>query len=144
MFTYVEKKNEQVLGFVTGTTSANGLFKKIIYRDVLWFGLLFLRYIFTHPWNIFKMIRTLTYPGFSEHDPELLTIAVSGKSQKKGIGKKLFMETAGEFRKRKIRLFRISVYDRLPANGFYKKIGCKFDSSFDFLGEKMNYYKYNI
>jgi len=75
---------------------------------------------------------------------ELLTIAVDQHFQRKGIGKKLFEKTIHEFIKRKIHKFKISVYDKLPANEFYLKVGCKMDSSFEFLGEKMNYWKYNI
>ncbi len=144
MFTLVEKKNEQILGFVSGIRSAKGLYHKVILKDLFGFGILFLRYIVTHPEKIVKMLKILTYPGFAMDSPELLTIAVKKEYQKQGIGKKLFHEVAKEFQKREIKRFKISVYDRLPANGFYKKIGCKFNSSFEFLGEKMNYYSFNI
>lgn len=142
MFTFVEKNNEQVLGFVTGITTAKGLYKKIILKDLGWFIIFFLKYICTHPKNIVTIMQTLLYPGFTENDPELLTIAVSYCSQKKGIGRKLFREVVREFQKMKIREFKISVYGKLPANGFYRKIGCKLDKTFTFLGEKMHYYRY--
>lgn len=142
MFTLVEKKNEQILGFVSGIESAKGLYKKVILKNPIGFGILFLRYFITHPEKIVNMLKILTYPGFSDDSPELLTIAVKKDYQKRGIGKNLFQKTVEEFRKRKIKKFKISVYDKLPANGFYKKISCKFLSSFNFLGEKMNYYSY--
>ncbi len=143
MFTLVEIENDQILGIVSGITSVKGLYKKIIFRDIIGFGIVFLSYFITHPIQIVKMVQTLSYPGFEEDIPELLIIAVSREYQKKGIGKKLFHAVVEEFKNRKIKRFKISVYDRLPANGFYKKIGCKFDSSFDFLGEKMNYYTFS-
>jgi len=142
MFTLVEKKNEQVLGFVTGCISTKDLYKKVISCDIFGFTTLILGYFITHPTQIVKLVKMLTYPGFADDSPELLTIAVDKKYQRRGIGKKLFHETVLEFKKRGIRKFRISVYKRLPANEFYKKIGCKFNNSFDFLGERMNYYKY--
>lgn len=144
IFTLVEKKNDQILGLVSGITTVKGLYKKIIFRDLPGFGILFLSYIITHPIQIVKMVKILMYPGFMEDIPELLIIAVSKGHQKKGIGKKLFHEITRQFRKRGIKKFKISVYERMPANGFYKKIGCRYDSSFDFLGEKMNYYTYQI
>lgn len=144
MFTCVEKENDQILGFVTGTVSTEGLYKKIIVKDILRFVYLFSKYLITHPSKIVKMVKTLTYPGFKDNSPELLTIAVSQKFQKKGIGRILFLKVAETFQKKGIRKFKVSVYDRLSANGFYKRMGCRFDSSFDFLGERMNYYSYEI
>ncbi|MBI5452439.1 GNAT family N-acetyltransferase [Candidatus Gottesmanbacteria bacterium] len=144
MFTLVEKKNEQILGFVSGIESAKGLYKKVIFKNPIGFAILFLRYFVTHPEKIVKMVKILSYPGFADDSPELLTIAVKKDYQKRGIGKNLFQKTVEEFTKRKIKKFKISVYDKLPANGFYKKIGCKFVNSFEFLGEKMNYYSYEI
>ncbi len=142
MFTLVEKENEQILGFVSGIESAKGLYKKVIFKNPIGFGTLFLSYFITHPTKIVKMIKILTYPGFRDDSPELLTIAVIGRTQRKGIGTKLFKSCVIEFEKRGIKTFKISVYDRLTANEFYKKIGCKFENSFEFLEEKMNYYSY--
>lgn len=170
MFTLVERRNGQVLGFVTGVASAKGLYKKIFFRDVLSFTILLLRYFITHSKEVVKIGKIITYPGFSDDSPELLTIAVERKHQRRGIGRKLFFKVVEEFGKRdrpcKIKnlqgkgdkgdggnkgkkvknrgKFFVSVYDRLPANAFYKKIGCAFYCSFDFLGEKMNYYSCEI
>lgn len=142
MFTLVKKQNEQILGFVSGIVSTKGLYKKVIFRNPIFFGILFLRHFITHPQEIIQVLKILTYPGFSEDNPELLTIAVVSEAQRKGIGTKLFHACVREFRKRGIRKFKISVYERLPANVFYQKIGCRFENSFNFLGEKMNYYSY--
>jgi ribosomal protein S18 acetylase RimI-like enzyme len=144
MFTYIDEQNGQIAGFVSGIMTTKGLFLKIISQDIIGFGILFLSFIITHFMAFFKMMATLAYPGFSQDDPELLTIAISNKYQKKGIGRTLFQKTAEEFKKRGVREFQISVYNRLPAVGFYKKIGCTHVRTFDFLGEKMSYYKYKI
>lgn len=143
IFTYVEARDGEVLGFVTGATNAKGLYKKIILSNPLGYAFIFLKHVFAHPANFIRLIKILFYPGFNIPGPELLTIAVSQKAQGKGIGSKLFRKTVKEFEKRGIRKFKISVYDRLPANKFYLKIGCKRVDSFMFLGEKMNYYSYD-
>jgi len=144
IFTLVEIENEQVLGFVTGTIRVKGLYKEVISRDVFSFIWLSLNNLVTHPQNIVKMAKTLTYPGFVDDIPELLTIAVEKDYRNRGIGKKLFLQTAKEFQKRGFKKFRVSVYDKLPANDFYKKMGCRFEKSFLFQNEKMNYYTYKL
>lgn len=144
MFTLVDIENEQVLGFITGTTKVKGLYKRVLLKDITSFIFLFSNNLFTHPQNIVKMAKTLSYPGFADDVPELLTIAVEKDCRNRGIGKKLFLQTAKEFQKRGYQKFRVSVYERLPANEFYKKIGCRFERSFLFQNEKMNYYSYII
>jgi len=142
MFTIVEAKNGQILGFATATVSMKGLYKKIILKDIPGFGISLLKYFSTHPSGIFQTVKIFTYPGFTDDIPELLTIAVAKKWQKRGIGRKLFQEIVREFKKRKITSFRVSAYGRLLANEFYQKIGCSLERSFDFMSEKMNYYRY--
>lgn len=144
MWTIVEKSNDHICGFVSGVMSVNGLNKKIIFKDLWGFILLFLKIFITQPKLIVKTVKTITYPGFSSDSPELLTMVVNRKHQGKGIGRNLFEKCVEEFRKRGIKSFRISAYDRLPANGFYKHIGCRLESSFNFLGSSMNYYRYII
>lgn len=144
IFTYVAKEDEQILGFVSAITSTKGFHKKIIFKDIAGFAIIFLRYFITHPEKIVKILRILSYPGFFDNSPELLTIAIAKKYQRRGIGSKLFKKTAAEFKKRGFKKFKVSVYDKLPVNQFYKKVGCQFEKSFIFLGEKMNYYSYEI
>ena len=143
MWTIVEKRNDHILGFVSCVTNVNGLNKKIIFKDLWGFILLFLNIFITQPKLLVKTVKTFTYPGFSHDSPELLTMVVEKKHQGKGIGWNLFKKATSEFRRRGIKSFRISAYDRLSANGFYKHIGCGLENSFNFLGEKMNYYRYN-
>lgn len=142
MFTFVEIKDEHICGFVTGVTGMKGLYKKIISKDILMFGVSLLSYLITHPAKITETMQTLRYPGFEDESPELLTIVIEKSQRGRGLGKKLFSKTADEFKKRGIKKFRISVYDDLPANGFYKKIGCTKVLAFEFLGRKMNYYSF--
>lgn len=144
MFLFVEKENGQIVGFVSGISNPKGLYKKIITRDILGFSWIFLKHFVKHPTNITKFVKILLYPGFSESIPELLSIAVSKKHQMKGIGRRLFTRTVNEFQSKGLHEFKISVYEKLAANGFYQKMGCQKVQTFEFLGEKMNYFIYRI
>lgn len=144
MKTIVEIENEQIIGFATFATRVKGLYFNLISKDFLGFIWLFLRYFITHPRNIIKVAKSLSYPGFRDDIPELLTIAVDNKYQKGGIGRKLFENTVKNIGKKGFDKFRISTYERLAANGFYLRMGCKLERSFPFLGQEMNYYIYQI
>ena len=144
MFTFVETDGKRMRGFVSSIEKTKGLYKQVLLRRPVSFGFIFLKYFITHPQKLSKFIKILAYPGFSEDSAELLSIAVDKNHRRKGVGRGLFNKVHQEFKKRGIKKFKISVYDRLPANGFYLKIGCRKIASFDFLGEKMNYYEYSI
>jgi ribosomal protein S18 acetylase RimI-like enzyme len=144
LFTYVEEKNGKIRGFVMGAESTKGLFLRIILKDVWGFSLLFSRFLVLHVFSFFKLIATLAYPGFSQDGPELLSIAVSNKYQGQGIGKVLFKKIEKEFQLRGFSEFKISVYDRLPSAGFYKKMGCRHTVRFSFLGENMSYFSFKV
>ena len=142
MFTFVEEEKGRVAGFVSGGTDAGGLNRRVLLSHPLQFGIILLKYIITHPEKINKFIRLVKYPGFKGGNAELLTLAVLENRRLKGIGRGLFNKTADEFEKRGVNKFKISAYAKLPANRFYKKMGCKLISSFEFLGEEMNYYEF--
>lgn len=144
IFTIVKRKDDKVVGFATGAVKTKGLYKRLLLSDKLGFLVILLSYIITHPHKISKMVSTLAYPGFKDDDAELLSITISKNEQRKGLGRELFGDMIREFKKRGIKRFRISVYDRLLSNQFYKKMGCTVDGHFQFLGEKMNYYSFNI
>ena len=144
MFTYVEENNGHILGFTSGISRTKGLYKKIIFKNIFYLIVPLLSYFIVHPLKVIKMLKILSYPAFSEDIPELLTLVVKKEEQNRGIGRKLFQAVSEEFEKRRIKEFYVSAYERLLANGFYRKIGCRLDRSFNFLGEKMNYYKCRI
>ena len=144
LFTLAVKKDGQIMGFATGSMTVGGLTKKIIFSDPVSFGVELLKYLIVSPSNIFKVLKLTAYPGFSENNPELLSMAVSKIWQNKGIGSKLFSGICEEYKKRGVNNFKVSVYERLAAVKFYEKKGCILHSTFDFLGEKMRYYTYRI
>jgi ribosomal protein S18 acetylase RimI-like enzyme len=142
IFTIVIEEKKQILGFTSGAVRLRGLYKKIFMKDPLGFIFSLLSYSITHPGKIVKLTKTMVYPGFESDIPELLTIVIDKNQRNRGLGRKLFLAAVKEFKKRGIDDFRVSVYKRLPANEFYKKIGLKLEKQFDFMGEKMNYYRY--
>ncbi len=144
IFTLVEINDEKISGFATGAVRLKGLIFKIISQDIIGFISLFLNMFFTHPFLLLGTVKTLAYPGFSQDVPELLTIAVKKKYQKRGIGKKLFQEIKKEFHKRGVKNFQVSMYQKLPAAKFYEKMGCHRTGTFTFQSELMNYYMCNI
>lgn len=143
MFTFVAVERKNIVGFVTCSQGVNGLLRRVILQDLLWFASFFLKYFSVHPKEIIPAIQTIMYPGFSGDEPELLSLAVNKDHRGKGIGRKLFLACSGEFRRRGHTSFLISAYDRLPANGFYIRMGCTLIRTFSFHSERMNYYRYS-
>ncbi len=144
MFTIIAIRDEEILGFSSASVSTEGFNKKILLKAPFSFGWLMLKRFIVKPSLFIKAIRVFFYPGFTHDNPELFSIATDKNYRRTGIGKMLFDGTINEFKKREVNKFLIGVYEKLPANNFYKKIGCSLYDSFDFLGEKMNYYIYEI
>lgn len=140
MFTFVEKRDEQILGFATGAVRLKGLIFKILSKDILGFIFIFLNIFFTQPILLLKSIKILSYPGFNQDIPELLTISVKKTYQSRGIGKKLFQTIRNEFQIRGIKYFQVSIYNRLTAGKFYEKLGCRMMDAFTYQSELMKYF----
>ncbi|MBI3955546.1 GNAT family N-acetyltransferase [Candidatus Gottesmanbacteria bacterium] len=140
MFTLVEKQDEQIQGFATGAVRLKSLTIRILFKDVLGFVRIFMNILFTHPILLLGSVKTLTYPGFSQDVPELLTIAVQKNFQNRGTGKKLFQAIKNKFQKRSVKYFQVSMYAKLPAGKFYEKMGCRLIKNFAFRGQNMSYY----
>lgn len=136
---------DSIVGFVTLALETKRLYFDLLRRDPVGFLFSTFSYFVRHPQYILKILETFSYVGFHEDGAEILSIAISSRYQRKGWGSKLFRAAIEEFGKYKISSFRISTYDKdIGANRFYKKIGCVLEESFNFRGEKMNYYRYSI
>lgn len=142
IFTFVAKENKEVVGLVSCSDNPKSLWLKMFILDPFGCMRIVIPSVALHPQRIRRLLSMLSYPGFSDGRPELLTLAVTKSHQRRGIGRKLVKEATNEFKRRGINTYVISTYDRLAANGFYKKIGCQLIETFNFLGEKMNYYTY--
>lgn len=143
LFTFIAKDDTKPVGIVTCCENPKSLWLKLFLLDPFGCIHVIIPAVLRKPHTLGRLFSMLSYPGFSKGKPELLTLAVDEAHQRLGIGRKLVTEGAKEFKKRGIRTFIISTYARLPANGFYKKIGCRLIETFTFMGEKMNYYEYS-
>jgi ribosomal protein S18 acetylase RimI-like enzyme len=84
IFTFVYKKDGKVVGFVSGVESTEGLLMKIIKKDPMGLlGSIIISCLKT-PSLFFEIVKTLSYPGFSHNDAELLSIAVDDSHQSEG------------------------------------------------------------
>ncbi len=124
-FCLVAKENNEVIGFIAGTTSIGGFYKYFLKNYFFYSCLILLPKIL----SLKKILETLFYP-VKEKDmpaPELLTMAVKSNFQGQGIASKIFSEFVSEMKKRNIPSFKVLVGEELkPAISFYEKNGFKF------------------
>ncbi len=145
IFVFVAKNNDRIVGFVSLTDEIERLHLRVIRNNFWGIFKALIEHLFLHPTSIGKIWETLSYSGFSNGGAELLSMAVDSSHQRKGWGKKIFQKVKREFRKKGIKYFRVSTYEKdIGANFFYKKMGCNLEKSFNFRGEKMNYYIYKV
>lgn len=144
LFTLVHEDKRVIHGFVTGCTDTYGLMKTFVLKRHFNLLLPIIKTCMTHPKTVAKLINTLFYPGFTTSGAEILSLAITKRTQQKGIGKTLLHAALTAFAKRRIRSVRVSVYTRLPAQQFYTRTGAMKENTFDFNGEKMQYYRYTI
>lgn len=145
ILTLVEKNNKEVVGFITMVSETRGLYFKILRANFLGVLLSLLGILFTHPFLLITLVKSISYTGFSVGGGEILTLCVEKSYQGKSIGRGLFLSAIQHFRKKDLPSFRISTYDKdSGANKFYIKMGCRLEKQFDFRGERMNYYIYEI
>lgn len=133
--------DDKLRGFVSGTDGSKSLYKEMLKHPfTLFFALLpsFLYFAkIKKIINIFKHVsgkKRAKYPK-----PELLTICVSKKYQRKGIANNLYKRLIDYFRNENISSFTIIVGASLEANQFYLKQGASIiDSIQVHLGKDSN------
>lgn len=126
-FCIVAKENNQVVGFVAGTTNLNAFYKYFLAHYFFQSCIILLPKIFS---SFKKVLETLLYSKKKESLPkaELLTIAITKQFQGQGLGRLMLAPFIAEMKKRKIAIFKVLVGEELkPAIKFYGK------NSFTFL-----------
>ncbi|MBS4014491.1 MAG: GNAT family N-acetyltransferase [Bacteroidetes bacterium] len=129
-FIVVAEDNNQVIGFISGSTNINKFYKEFIKKYFLKTFFILLPKIFK-PSAIKKIIETLCYPQKEKYltSSELLTIAVKKESQNKDIAKLMLERFILEMEKRQIKQFKVIVGENLlNAINFYEKAGFIFHS----------------
>lgn len=120
----------KVIGFSAATTNCSGFNKRLLLKNILTFGLISFKLLFTNPEALIHLVANLTKrPQNGIKDSfdygELLSIAVSPGFQRSGIGQSLIIAT--EQMVSKSGQFELSLTtdakDNEKAVSFYKKNG---------------------
>jgi len=128
---YIEKKENRVIGFVSGTTDIKKLYLGFIFKKGLKVACLLLPYLLNRE-TLFKLFETVSYPVRSKSKAvkgslpkaELLSIVVHRDAQRKGYGQSLFYRLKGGFKEKGIRNFKVVVgANNFSARRFYEKMG---------------------
>lgn len=125
-FCIVAKENNEVVGFVAGTTNLNAFYKYFLTHYFFQSFFILLPKIFS---SFKKIIETMLYPSKEPSLPkaELLTIAIIKEFQGKGAGGLMLQSFVLEMKKRNIEVFKVVVGESLTgAIAFYEKNGFEF------------------
>jgi len=130
-FVVVAKKNDKIIGFISGCTNIKEFYKDFLKKYTFW-AIIILLPKFLNIKTIKKIVETLKYSKKEEDLPktELLVIAVEKKLHGQKIAIKMFKFFISELKDRRIKKFRVVVGENLSrAIGFYEKVGFKFHSN---------------
>ena len=130
-FVVVAKKNDEIIGFISGCINIKEFYKDFLKKYTFW-AIIILLPKFLNIKTIKKIVETLKYSKKEEDLPktELLVIAVEKKLHGQKIAIKMFKFFISELKDRRIKKFRVVVGENLSrAIGFYEKVGFKFHSN---------------
>lgn len=140
VFGFVSKDKEEINGFVVGTENMDRFFKLALTSKFIalcfYLGIQLLK----KPSIVKNILETFTYSS-KESGPlaELVVIAVDKSTRGKGVGKKLVLALEQEFRKRKIKEYKLTVTKRNKnANTFYEHLGFKVLTRFNLYSKSWN------
>jgi len=134
----------RVFAFITACRVSKNFSRLAVSQDPSGFFFSLITVLLKNPLKIINLVRLLSYRGFARKGAELISLAVDKKYRRRGTGRSLFKRLVKELRQSNINSFHISVYDGMKANSFYRKMNCRLSDSFNFLGKKMNDYRYGL
>ena len=140
-------ENDQLVGFIVGTTNTAQLFSEIFRAGFLRFLPFILKKAITSPTTFKKLLETIFYgqKKSTVASGELIIIAIKSSCRRKGIGRKLFKRLITDFRIQGVHLFQVStLVNNQSANQFYKRLGGKFNHSFSMYDQRWNLYEFSI
>jgi ribosomal protein S18 acetylase RimI-like enzyme len=120
-------RNGKVLGFAAFTTNINALYKSIVWRKGLKFALLLAGHIFSLK-RVKRIFETLFYPArikkMNLPSAELLSIAVAGEEQRKGLAGELIERGFRHCHKKGVDKIKVLIgADNMAGNKMYLKYG---------------------
>lgn len=125
----VAEEEGKVMGFSAATKVCKGFNSRLIKQNIVSFGLLSLKLLFTNPSALIRLVKNLTKKGDSVEDDEdyaeLYSIGVDSSRQGKGIGKKLLYKTEDVMKSEGVQRVSLTTdYDNNEsAVGFYHSMG---------------------
>ncbi|MBP7747399.1 MAG: GNAT family N-acetyltransferase [Phycisphaerae bacterium] len=115
-----------VAGFVSGVIDVRRMYRRILRRHWLAFGVASLRHLFSIR-MLRRILHTLRYPARVEGkypQAELLSIVVAAEARGSGLATALLDALRAEFRARGVARFKVMVGAHLErANAYYRKHG---------------------
>lgn len=147
-FCFVGEEDSKIVGFISGAINTGHFYREFIKKNLVKGSLLLLPKVRGGGF-IRKAFETLCYPTRRKGElpaAELLSIAVAGGYQNRGIGRELFGTLRGEFRKRGVECFRVTVGSKLSsACRFYEKMGGFLQSGIEVhKGEESRIYTWQV
>lgn len=123
--------DDKLRGFVSGTNGSKSLYKEMLKHPIaLFLALLPSLLNFEKIKKIINLFNHFSGKKRAKHPkPELLTICVNKRYQRKGIANNLYKRLKNYFVKEKIRCFTIVVGESLEANKFYLEQGASIRDS---------------
>lgn len=143
------RPNDEVCGFLLGTTETGKFYKEFLFRKSLR-AMLILSPKLLSVIRIRKIVETLLYPirQVNQNHPnaELLDIAVLKEFQGSGLAQRLFYDFVDILRQRNVNAFRITTGENLiRAQRFYEKLGARKVITIEIhKGQKAYVYTYQI
>lgn len=125
---FCAKDNEKVLGFIAGTLTTNGLYKKFLKKNLTLLVTFVLKNLFSFSF-IKKATETLFAPKKTTIDdyetelPELLSIVVDKNYNGQGIGQELVNAFEERLIELNVKEYKVVVGSKLAANNFYLRKG---------------------
>lgn len=123
IYGFVNSDKGRITGFVIGTKNMDYFLKTALKKNFLKLSIIMILQIIKSPKIIKNILETILYSK-KETGPkaELVVIAVSKKSQGRGIGKKLVKMLETTFKKIRIKKYKLTVYSDKKAIKFYKAL----------------------
>lgn len=135
--TMVAEEDGTIYGFAAATMKCKGFNSRLIKNNLLSFGVLSLKMLFTTPGALLRLVKNLTKKGEGVEDnedyAELYSIGVNKAAQGKGVGKKLLAASELEMKVSGVKRVSLTTdYDHNEqALGFYHSMG--YETFYEFM-----------
>lgn len=147
---FIAESDDHVCGFIAGTVSIHGLFKRVLFQYGYRFAFLLIKFMFDV--KIIRMLCETFYYGFKKKNnissiisSELLSISVDETFRGKGIGKKLVSELESFFRNSGVKTYKVVTFSEdQKANDFYQSCNFVLNRQFVHHDKLMSEYKKDI